>query len=255
MSKVFKKDWTLFAAVMLLLLCYGTAMVVKGTGNQVWWEAGLGGLLVWSGIYAGIAGRGGWPRRILRMATAVLVLVGGVRLVESGWQVQNFLEHGLVMGAPMVLAMRWSERGREAAVQLALFLSAATFLGHGIYAAGFGIAQTKFVEITVSLLDTSRENADLFLKVVGALDVLAAILLMVGRWFKAALWYMVVWGLITAVARLVFLINGNYLWASMGMGLVAMGFRLVHGLVPLWMLWGGKWDREEEKEGDPREGA
>ena len=241
-----KQDGILFVAVVAMLLAFGSSVTADGVSQQNWWWAALGVLLAWSGIYVGLAGRGMWPRRTLRVVTAGLVVVGITEFVESGWQIQNLLEHALLMGAPMALAMRWSEQGRAASVQLALFLTAATFLGHGVYALGVGREDTNFIEMTTTLLGVGADGADIFLKVVGGLDILAAILLMVGRGFKIALWYMVGWGLVTAVARVVYLTGADSNWAGVTLAVAAMAYRLVHGLAPLWILRVGKWGEETD---------
>lgn len=245
MKSRFRLDLLLFVSVSLLLLSFGGALLAEGVVAENYLLAGLGGILSWGGLYVSVAGRGMWPRRALRLLTGGLVAWGIVTFIQENWAIQNFLEHALLMGAPMVLAMRWSEGGKEAAVQLALFLSAATFLGHGVYALGYGRDSTNFIEMVTALTGLDERGADIFLLAAGVLDVAAAVTVVMGRWFRIALWYMVIWGLVTALARLFFYISPTDFWGTFAIGLAACGYRLVHGLAPLWILLLGRKEKPQ----------
>ncbi|MEM6262535.1 MAG: hypothetical protein AAGI38_08515 [Bacteroidota bacterium] len=120
-------------------------------------------------------------------------------------------------------------------LKLALTL---TFWGHGAYA--LGISQPvpgHFLGMVQTVLGLENEQAYQFLALAGTLDFVAGILIWVPtRWVKTALWYMVVWGLLTALARPVSLWIQIVDLESILVGLSEALYRLPHGLVALALV-------------------
>ncbi|MEM9527751.1 MAG: hypothetical protein AAGA31_14145 [Bacteroidota bacterium] len=83
-------------------------------------------------------------------------------------------------------------------------LTAATFVGHGLYAVGYHPVPANFVMMTQSGLGVGEENARQLLWMVGWLDFLAALLLVL-PWRKSqllALCWIIPWAILTSLARL-----------------------------------------------------
>lgn len=136
-----------------------------------------------------------------------------------------------------------------------------TFVGHALYALGVYPVPSDFLNMLMSALRCSEESARVLLSAAGALDLLAAAWawtprsLIRLRW--AALWYMTLWGLLTALAR----VWGHWDNASpsevVWQWLPEVILRLPHALVPLWLLTleGGltpPWRRAERRGAEAR---
>ncbi|MEM1359270.1 MAG: hypothetical protein AAGF89_13765, partial [Bacteroidota bacterium] len=83
-------------------------------------------------------------------------------------------------------------------------LTAATFVGHGLYAVGYHPVPANFVMMTQSGLGVGEETARQLLWMVGWLDFLAALLLVL-PWRKSqllALCWIIPWAILTSLARL-----------------------------------------------------
>jgi len=115
-----------------------------------------------------------------------------------------------------------------------------TFVGHALYALGVYPVPSDFVVMLMTTLGCAEGVARVLLSAAGALDLLAAAwawtprALVRLRW--AALWYMTLWGLLTALARVL----GHWDTATpsevVWQWLPEVLLRLQHALVPLWLL-------------------
>ena len=121
-----------------------------------------------------------------------------------------------------------------------LFLKIAialTFTCHGLYAAGYYPRPGQFVDMTINILHTSEKNAILFLNIAGLLDFAISILIFIPKFSRMALIYAVVWGGLTALARLV----ANFYWENLehtfGFWFWEMLYRAPHALIPLLTLY------------------
>lgn len=120
--------------------------------------------------------------------------------------------------------------------QLTLWLKIAvafTFIAHGVFAMGLFYLPGHFVDMTIKIIDVSETEAKLFLHIVGALDILFSILLFIPKLAKYALIYIIAWGLLTAMARLVYGFNQNFILESFHNYSYLVLYRLPHGLIPL----------------------
>ncbi len=120
----------------------------------------------------------------------------------------------------------WSYVGRWAV--------AAVFVSHGLSALNFLPVPGSYSDMITIVTGWSEGMARSLLLIVGLLDIIAAltILVMPGQ-YKFFWWYLILWGLATALARL----GGNFSFqvdfASNSIWFAEMLIRLPHGLVPL----------------------
>lgn len=112
-------------------------------------------------------------------------------------------EYALQWGAPLFLAVWLSAKSQARVVRGLRIVAAVTFAAHGLYALNIAPRPGSFIEMTMSILHVSQSTAGHILTVAGALDWAAALLILLPfpRWQKAALIYMVLWGLLTTLAR------------------------------------------------------
>jgi ABC-type dipeptide/oligopeptide/nickel transport system permease component len=85
--------------------------------------------------------------------------------------------------------------------------------------------------MTIGILGVTESQAKVFLSIAGILDVLAAILIYIPKTTKIALSYVLIWGLLTAFARVVFGFNSNFILDSIHDSLYGTIYRLPHGLI------------------------
>ena len=106
-----------------------------------------------------------------------------------------------------------------------------TFIAHGLFAIGFIYYPANFVDMTIGILGVTESQAKVFLSVAGVLDVIVAILIYFPKTTKIALSYALIWGLLTALARVVFGFNSNFILDSIHDSLFGTIYRLPHGLI------------------------
>ena len=110
----------------------------------------------------------------------------------------------------------------------------ATFASHGLLAIGVLTIPENFYRMTITILECDYQLATYFLFVVGLLDVLVAIGLFSknNKIFNFSVWYCILWGLVTAMARTVYAIlePSTDIYKN---GLVETFIRLPNGLLPL----------------------
>lgn len=230
-------DFIVLVSVLLLLLAQGILWLVVGIEQDRLLSSATFGAVFLLGAVAAPFARSLSPARIvLLFSSLALAVFFGRRAYFSPNFFLEFTEHALVFGSPAVLAMWWSAKGRPAARQLAIFLVAGTFLGHGLYALGWDRDATNFTEIVTTLTGLDQEGSNIFLIVFGVLDVLAVTALISGYFSRAALVYMAIWGTVTAFARLFFYLDPDTVGGDLPTALVETSYRLVHGLIPIWLM-------------------
>ncbi len=160
--------------------------------------------------------KAGYPSLIVAMELAIQVTL-------------PFLVLGVVQNG---LKSNWLLLGKVAV--------AATFIGHGLFAAGILPVPGHFVNMTMSILGIGEAGARQFLWIMGLLDFGVAFLLFSGsRFGKYGALYAALWGFATATARVVAPIGDMpFLYLMHQWGPETL-FRLPHGMVPLalafWM--------------------
>ncbi|WP_404309053.1 hypothetical protein [Neorhodopirellula lusitana] len=172
--------------------------------------------------------------------SGLLTVLSYAKYVASQRQLPMFLEHGGQMLAPILLvtALLFGARHRATLV-VAMVALVMTFVGHGCYAVGWWPTPGNFYGMISLSLGVQYETANVMLGVFGILDFIVCIAIFLPYVRRWAIWYAVVWGFLTAVARPV---------AGMSMSLNYWGadqyiheavLRAPHFLIPLYLaiLW------------------
>ncbi len=155
----------------------------------------------------------------------------------------EFFEYSLQIIAPMILAT--ISKKNEISLKWLFFIQiaiAVTFFSHGLYAFGIYPQPGAWVQWCMNMFFMSEDFAKSFLKFMGVLDFIAALylLLPLKRFQKFALWYCVIWGTMTALARL----TSNFYWEfplqSIHQWAHELSYRLLHGGIPLLLL---RWNK------------
>jgi hypothetical protein len=125
-------------------------------------------------------------------------------------------------------------------IKLAALALSATFIGHALYAMGVYPVPGDFILMLMRTLGCDQQTALTLLWWAGTLDIVAALAVWTPRRYLrvrwAALAYMLVWGSLTALARV---------WGHWGMGSLSevlwhwspeLILRLPHALISWWLL-------------------
>lgn len=160
--------------------------------------------------------------------------------IRADYVIEQLIEHSLQVFLPLVY-LRFLSIDREGGFKLHLTLAiliALTFVGHAMFAIGIHYVPDNFIAMTTAILGISDDSALQFLFVVGILDIFCALALFVPVIRKYALYYLVFWGIITAVARLWYgIVIGSSYSEIFSIYLPNMVYRLSHGLIPLLLLF------------------
>lgn len=177
-----------------------------------------------------------WVNGIVWSGAIVMLPYWLLRWVDHNYQAPMLLEHFLQWGTPVLLLTygRISARGW---LGVAATFTAATFVGHGLYAIGWTVPRSNdFVNMTMSLLNFSEGDAKAFLNLAAIMDFLTAALLLWPLLRKQALAYMCFWGIATAMARVISHYTPAENYYGLHPWLAETIVRLPHGIVPLAML-------------------
>ncbi len=174
------------------------------------------------------------------LGTLFLAFLFLISFKEHFYQFAQLIEFSIQLVCPIIFLKTYDKvnlNNYELIIKIGI---AGTFIGHGIYAIGIGEMATpyKFYDMLSVILSLGDEATELFLNIAGVMDFLVAIFIFFpGKWEKSALIYATIWGLLTALARIVsvFLIEGISL-EEFFLNLPHTIYRFPNGLLPLALL-------------------
>jgi len=158
---------------------------------------------------------------------------------HSGYVPEQLIEHATKLFLPLLFVLRdfssWTMRSQALALKIIIAL---TFIGHGLFAIGWHYVPGSFHAMTTSILGINGNQSEHFLLVIGILDFVAATCLFLPKKFqKIALYYLVVWGVLTTLARVSYPISiGNFELGALYDGLTGTIYRIPHALLPFWLF-------------------
>ena len=209
---------------------------------------GIWGLGSWLIITGGLLLFGKKTRKIVQiflLGSGLILLLHAASITKDHfYRIIQLMEYSLQVGAPLVLLsfLRFGQWHNQLDWTVRI-LTALTFIGHGWYAIGYYFPRPAlFTEMTMAILQVNQGDAEVFLVIMGVLDVMAALLLLL-RWKrldKVAIGYCVIWGFLTALAR----IWAHFYPAWIGDVLWQWGpefvLRFPHFFLPLALWYGQK---------------
>ena len=173
------------------------------------------------------------------------IIIGGIGLVvlsllmmkEKFYHAAQFFEHSIQFGLPFVLLYSYSRNLNPSRLIFMLkILIAFTFISHGLYAFGFYPVPGNFVDMVIQIFGFSETTSITLLYIAGILDFFIAALLFIPKVQMYALWYAFIWGLLTALARIVANFYIDFPLQSIHQNLHEVLYRLPHGLTPLLVI-------------------
>lgn len=179
----------------------------------------------------------------------ILIFLSFCYFMDKGFQIGQFIEHALQFLCPLFLYyfalvplslpegeehIDSSPSGRLRGVFFLKIATALTFIGHGLYAIGYHPRPGKFIDMMIKGFGTTEDQSVLLLNIVGYLDIIAALALF-SSWKKIqkiALVYIIIWGFLTALARVYSNVNWSMGWYSIKQWLPEFLMRFPHFLLP-----------------------
>jgi len=179
-----------------------------------------------------------WAGTLLKIGGGYLVLLFLLYWKERFQSAGMFVEHTLQWAAPFILVYAVFYQKNSPSFRFWIKVAIAlTFIGHGLYAFGYYPVPGNFVEMMVGVFGLSDQAALWWLKVAGIVDFIVAVALFVPRLARPALVYCIVWGTLTALARIVANFSFELPFESLHQWLHEVIFRLPHGGIPLLLFF------------------
>ncbi len=171
---------------------------------------------------------------LLYGATFLLFLSSVGAFIDSHFLPEQMVEHALQLGLPVVFGMLIQNKlKKKNAIKSLEILTALTFIGHGFFALGINGVPDNFIEMTTRIMSLSDSGAIELLFWVGLLDVVLAVLIFVPILNQLAYCYMLVWGVLTSLARIYPPVIGlDFVLVDLPNCI----YRLPHGLIPALLL-------------------
>ena len=163
-----------------------------------------------------------------------LVILSFLTMKEHFFHYAQFLEHAIQFGIPFLLLYGIKENSDLNHIKLfSKILIAVTFISHGLYALGYYPIPGYFIDMTINSLGVTEKTAVTLLLIAGILDILISIAIFIPKISKYVLLYAIIWGFLTALARMVGNFNTALFALSMHQSVYKVIFRLSHSLIPL----------------------
>ena len=154
---------------------------------------------------------------------------------EHFYHVPFLMELAIYCITPYLLYASYKRTVNVWFIKLAI---ATTFVGHGVYALNLLEIPADFVQMVMNVFAVTEAAARELLKIMGVFDFLAALLLFfpLKGFSTAAIYYCIIWGILTAFARLVGHYHGELGIHTLDEYWHETLIRLPNGLVPLWLF-------------------
>ncbi len=148
-----------------------------------------------------------------------------------------FIEMTLQWAPPLILMFFYGNKKSPVFYLLIKLCLVAVFVGHGLFAIGYYQVPAQFSTMVQRLTPLNEYSSIvIFLKMAGILDILASFGIFWSKSEKICLWYMAIWGALTALARPLSFIDPSILILSLREWIPAFLVRLPHCLIPLFLI-------------------
>lgn len=213
-----------------------------GMINTIGWSLGVFWLIC-AGLVFLLNKQRQWLKYIFYIGAFTFGLLAILYWKDKFLAMGQLFEYATQVSTPLILVYAILNGNNSTKFRLVLkIIVATTFICHGLYAVGYYPQPGPWIQwCTETFYLSSDKMAQSFLKVMGVLDFIAAGLLFFRPTFKPAIWYCIIWGFMTAVARIWSNFYFDFPLESLHDWTYQTLFRLVHGGIPL-LLW--LWSRE-----------
>jgi hypothetical protein len=137
-------------------------------------------------------------RIVCQIAAGWLFLLAFLYQKDHFYELGQLLEYALQIATPLIFIQKMENRISNTWIYMVIAL---TFSCHGLYAIGYYAVPVSFVEMTLNVLNCTETQAKIFLKIMGVFDFMASIALFFPKTRNIGLFYCILWGFLTAIAR------------------------------------------------------
>ncbi|MEM6347966.1 MAG: hypothetical protein AAF927_29020 [Bacteroidota bacterium] len=180
------------------------------------------------------------PRKVLYLAMGFaslsLLLIFLLKFRAKSYQWGNLIEHSIQCALPLIYAYYAFQEHNLRMQWVLRLLIAGTFFGHGLYAIGYYAVPGNYLQMVHNVFGFEPASAERFLFAAGVLDMLTVVGLLVPKLWRYVLYYAIIWGFMTAMARIVAYWDSSIWLESLDIWLNQTLIRLGHGGIPL-VLW------------------
>ncbi|MEL7530739.1 MAG: hypothetical protein AAFN10_05495 [Bacteroidota bacterium] len=166
-------------------------------------------------------------------ASLSLLLIFLLMFRAKSYQWGNLIEHSIQCALPLVYAYFCFQEYDLRSQWILRILIAATFFGHGLYAIGYYDVPSNYLQMVHNIFAWEPASAERFLFAAGVLDMITVVGLFIPQLWRYVLYYAIVWGFMTAMARVVAYWDGSIWLESLDIWLNQTLIRLGHGGIPL----------------------
>lgn len=148
-----------------------------------------------------------------------------------GWTM--FFTKAIFIGLPLAILFQYSNLHNRILLVTLIFV----FVGHGLLALSYWPRPGAYDDMVISWMRWFAIDADFFLKIIGALDLLSVFCILgMPRFHVYGLYWLCIWGMLTACARIynIFISDIDFNLVRTTIGDVFI--RLPHGLIPLYLI-------------------
>jgi hypothetical protein len=168
-----------------------------------------------------------------------------------------FFEHSAQLVIPLLFLFTLNEIS-DKTIYLAQLAISITFISHGLFAVGYYPQPGSFADMLIVSFGMEENIARLTLVIVGVLDFVFGLVLLIPYekldtrlktlFFYSWVWYGIVWGFLTAAARFYAPFSFDLFWSNLTQDLFQFFVRVPHFTIPLFIYYGVKLKRSQQKE-------
>lgn len=174
------------------------------------------------------------------LAGFFIILHAFSAFVESKLHYNVLFEYTVRIALPFLcifLLSNWSSNKSQKLQKYWLpLIIGLTFFAHGLYALRFFPIPQNFLMMTANILKTPRGTTFNLLYIVGFIDIILLIGIFIKRLQKPFIYYAIIWGFLTALARLVAYYNPSNLEMYLTLWIPEFLIRSGHYLLPFALL-------------------
>lgn len=172
------------------------------------------------------------------LSSVALIFLAFLYSKEKFFHIGQFFEYAIQFLLPLFFFYALSQQIELKKLLLPMKIAIAfTFTAHGLYAIGYYPQPGVFVDMLLGIFNGTEAGAKNILYIAGVLDFIISITVFIPLLSKYSLWYAVVWGGLTALARTWANFYIEFPLDSLHQNLYETIYRLPHMLVPLAVLF------------------
>jgi len=181
---------------------------------------------------------------LLWIGCFLLILLSFLFYKNKFYKFGQFIEYSCQMFSPLFLLLFLVYKIQVNKLNFLLKIAIAlTFIGHGLYALGVYVTPGIWIDMAMSSLNViglypSEIQVENIIYIAGIIDIVLAVgIFLPNKWSIPFIVWAIIWGLLTALSRVVGFMNFDPSWHTLFQWLPQTIFRLPHAIIPLASLW------------------